>query len=77
MIVEAKARANPASEALIVGEATATKPVTPMIPLEMRLKRTESHRLTEGGLVSLFVQCPSRTHTSPHPIVRIRVLKGW
>jgi hypothetical protein len=54
VIVDAKARAKPAREALIVGDATATKPVTPIIQLEMRLKRTESHRLAGEVFVSLF-----------------------
>jgi hypothetical protein len=56
VMVDAKARAKPANEALMPGDATATKPVTPIMPLEIRLKRTESHRLTEQGLISLFIQ---------------------
>lgn len=63
VMVDAKARAKPASAALILGDATATKPVTPIIPLEIRLKRTESQRLTKSGLVSHITQT---TKQSPH-----------
>jgi hypothetical protein len=65
VIVDAKASAKPASEALMAGEATAIKPVTPIMPLEIRLKRTESHRLTEEGFVKLFFH-RSKKSSPPH-----------
>jgi hypothetical protein len=45
VIVEAKARANPAKEASIRVK-TEMSPTKPMIALESRLNREESHRFT-------------------------------
>ena len=46
VIVEAKASANPAKEAEMLGVSKATKAMAPTIPAESRLKRIDSHRLT-------------------------------
>ena len=49
VIVEANASANPAVEALILGVTRHTKPVTPMIAAESKLKRTASQRFATNG----------------------------
>lgn len=46
VIVEAKARAKPANDALIWGLKTAINPAIAMMQQEIRLKRTDSQRLT-------------------------------
>lgn len=51
VIVEANARANPANDALIFGLNRETNAVAPTTPLESKLKRIESHLLTELSLV--------------------------
>ena len=56
VIVEAKARANPAVEALTLGVMRHTKPVTPTTPEESRLKRTESQRFTTNDGESTNIQ---------------------
>lgn len=48
VIVEAKARAKPAVEALMLGVMTAMNPVMPTTTLDNKLKRAESHLLTVG-----------------------------
>lgn len=75
-MVDAKARANPANDALMVGDATATNPVIPITHAEIRLKRTESHRLT----MRRYYESSNGTRgisllTSPHPIIRIGILQ--
>ena len=47
-IVLAKAKANPAVEADIPGVKIATNPVAPTTAAESRLKRADSHRLTNN-----------------------------
>ncbi len=78
MIVNAKASANPAVEALICGLRIATNPVAPTTALDSRLNRAESHRFAVN-------QCEHEVNygvgerkwpTSPHPIVRVRILSG-
>ena len=49
VIVEANASANPAVEALILGVTRHTKPVTPMIAAESKLKRTASQRFATNN----------------------------
>ena len=46
VIVEAKANANPAVDALMAGERTMTKPAIPTTAADNMLKRAESHRFT-------------------------------
>ena len=46
VIDEAKANANPASDALILGVTKHANPAAPTIAADSRLKRIESHRLT-------------------------------
>lgn len=53
-MVEANARAKPAKEALIAGEATATKAIAPTIQPDIILKRTDSQRFTSEDIVSLY-----------------------
>lgn len=55
MTVEAKASANPAMEALILGVRIATKAVTPTMALERRLNRAESQRFTKSREMALWV----------------------
>lgn len=45
-MVEEKASAKPAVDALIAGFTIAANPVTPTTALDNRLKRDESHRFT-------------------------------
>lgn len=74
MIVEANASANPAVDALILGVIKQTRPVAPTIPAESKLKRTESQRFTNAEYKQWY-QCKDwGCFTSPHPVVRIRVL---
>ena len=56
LIVEANASANPAVEALMLGVTKHTKPVTPMITAESKLKRTESQRFTTNDGESTDIQ---------------------
>ena len=76
VIDDAKARANPANDALIVGDATAINPVIPTTHAEIRLKRTESHRLT----MRKFRESTNRARgvsslASPHPVIGIGILR--
>jgi len=48
VILDAKARAKPAIDALMLGVMRQAKPVAPTTPAERRLKRTDSQRLTRS-----------------------------
>lgn len=73
-MVEAKAKAKPAIEALMVGVMRQTKAVDPTIPADKRLKRTDNQRLTAARL-RITQQRKMPSLTSPHPVIRIGVLK--
>ncbi len=74
VIVEENASANPAMDAVILGVIKQTRPVAPTIPAESKLKRTESQRFTTAK-DKQWRRCKNRgCFTSPHPVVRIRVL---
>lgn len=47
VIVDANVRAKPAVDALMPGVRTVTKPARPTTAADNKLKRAESHRLTE------------------------------
>jgi hypothetical protein len=74
----ANERANPASEADMVGVVTAIRPVTPTIVADSMSKRVESHRLT---IYKIAVINDFNTdgyyiiiHTTPLPKSGIRIL---
>ena len=46
VIVEANASANPANDGEMPGDINETSAIAPTMPVESRLKRIESHRLT-------------------------------
>jgi len=72
VIVDAKASMNPARDASIRGDKTATEAAAKTTTDERRLKRIESHRLTgiEGQARALD---GIEQHTSPHPEVGANV----
>lgn len=49
VMVEAKASANPAKEALILGVTRHATPAAPMMPAERRLNRIDNQRLTSNA----------------------------
>jgi hypothetical protein len=56
MNVDVNVSANPAEEALMLGVTRHSKPVTPMITAESRLKRMESQRFTKNDRESAKFQ---------------------
>ena len=74
--VDANASAKPAVEAEIEGETTTTSPVTPTTTADRRLNRADNQRFTERCCQD-FETWSLSAHwlTSPHPVVRVRVLQ--
>ena len=74
--VEAKARANPAIDAVIPGVTRQANAVAPTMTAESRLKRIDNQRFTvrtdmNQSFETITVGVPL---TSPHPIIWIRIL---
>ena len=62
VMVDANAKAKPANEALMVGVMRHAAAAAPRIAAERRLKRIESHRLTEYGVTTAQKGDPGQTY---------------